>query len=52
MKCEICNNKIKETFLKKILGTVVKDENGKKHSICNECQTKFKDKKTMLDRLK
>ena len=43
MKCEICKNKIELTFLKKIIGTYVKDKNGKKHSICFECQKKFKE---------
>jgi len=38
MKCESCNQKIEEIFLNKILGTVVKDEKGKKHYICSECQ--------------
>lgn len=37
MKCDICNQKIEETFLNKILGTMVKKE-GKKHYICSMCQ--------------
>ena len=52
MKCEICKKKIEETFLKKILGTYIKDEKGKKHSICKACQAKFKTKKEILSKLK
>lgn len=48
MKCEICSNKIEETFLKKIIGSVVKDKEGKKHYICSECQKKFKTKDEIL----
>ena len=51
MKCEICKKKIAEHFLKKILGTVVKDEKGKKHTICFECQKKFRTKKEILEKL-
>jgi hypothetical protein len=52
MKCEICGQKISETFLKKIIGTVVKDKKGKKHTICFECQQKFPTKEQMLENLK
>lgn len=38
MKCTLCNEKVEKTFLAKPIGTYVKDENGKKHLICNECQ--------------
>ena len=48
MKCEICKSKIAETFLKKILGTYVKDKKGKKHIVCFECQKKFKTKEEIL----
>ena len=51
MKCEICKNKIHETFLKKILGTFVKDAKGKKHAVCFECQKKFNSNKEMLEAL-
>jgi hypothetical protein len=51
MKCEICGKAIPETFLKKILGTVVKDEKGKKHSVCFECQKKFQTKEELLKNL-
>ena len=50
-KCEICKNQIQETFLKKILGTVVKDSKGKKHLICSDCQKKFSAKEEILNRL-
>jgi len=51
MKCEICNNKVEETFLKKILGTVIKDSKGKKHFICPECQKKYPKKEEILTKL-
>ncbi len=51
MKCDICKNKIEETFLEKMLGSYVKDAKGKKHLICSECQKKFKTKEEMLKQL-
>jgi hypothetical protein len=51
MKCEICNKKIAEAFLKKIVGTYVKDEKGKKHAVCFECQKKFPSKEELLKNL-
>jgi len=51
MKCEICKKRIEETFLKKILGTYVKDEKGKKHAVCFECQKKFPSKEELLKQL-
>lgn len=51
MKCEICKNKIQETFLKKLVGTHIKDTKGKKHLICFECQKKFHDKQAILKQL-
>jgi len=51
MKCEICSKKIGETFLKKILGTIIKDKKGKKHRICFECQKKFRTKEEILKNL-
>jgi DNA-directed RNA polymerase subunit RPC12/RpoP len=50
-KCEICKAKIEETFLKKILGTYVKDEKGKKHLVCPECQKKLSSKEEILKTL-
>jgi len=52
MKCAICSKKIEETFLKKIIGTYIKDEKGKKHVVCFECQKKLKDKKEILASIK
>jgi hypothetical protein len=51
MKCEICSKRIDETFLKKIVGTVVKDSKGKKHNVCSECQGKLRNKKEILKTL-
>lgn len=51
MKCEICSAKIEETFLKKIVGTYVKDEKGKRHSVCTECQKKYPKKEELLKEL-
>lgn len=52
MKCSICNKNIEETFLKKIVGTHVKDEKGKKHAVCFECQKKFTTKDELLKKIK
>jgi hypothetical protein len=38
MKCELCKQAIEETFLKKPLGTAVKDAKGKKRWVCSACQ--------------
>jgi hypothetical protein len=38
MKCELCNREIEKTFLNKIVGTLIKDKEGKKHTVCNVCQ--------------
>jgi len=51
MKCEICKKNIENTFLKKILGTVIKDAKGKKHTVCSECQKKLKTKEEILKNL-
>ncbi|MBN1543993.1 hypothetical protein JW898_00860 [Candidatus Woesearchaeota archaeon] len=48
MKCEICKKKIGETFLDKPVGTYVKDGKGKKHTVCSECQRKFRSKEELL----
>jgi uncharacterized protein with PIN domain len=52
MKCEICNAKISETFLEKPKGSYVKDEKGKKHTVCFECQKKFPTKQQLLENIK
>jgi hypothetical protein len=52
-KCEVCKEKIGETFLNKIIGTYIKDSNGKKHLVCNQCQKNLNnDKETMISELK
>ena len=51
MKCEICKKKIAEIFLKKPLGTYVKDSKGKKHTVCSECQKRFQKKEELLENL-
>lgn len=51
LKCEICKSKIEEAFLKKILGSYVKDEKGKKHLICPQCQKRFPKKEEILKNL-
>jgi len=51
MKCGICKKKLGETFLKKIIGTVVKDAKGKKHSVCFECQKNLRTKEEILKKL-
>jgi len=51
MNCDICNKKIAETFLNKILGTFIKDKSGKKRAVCFECQKKFKTKEEILKSL-
>ncbi len=50
MKCEICKEKLEETFLHKPLGTVVKDAKGKKRWVCSACQ-KGKAKDEILEKL-
>mgnify|MGYP001610984283 FL=1 len=48
MKCEICNKSIETTFMEKILGTYIKDDKGKKHAVCFECQKKFSNNKAEI----
>ncbi len=52
MKCELCKKQIPELFLGKIKGSYVKDEKGKQHAVCFECQKAFNnDKKLILTKL-
>lgn len=52
-KCSICGNKIKELFLGKLKGTVVKRKgSSKKYYVCFDCQKKFKNKEEMLEKVK
>lgn len=52
MKCGICGKSIAATFLEKLKGTFVRDAKGKQHSVCFECQSRFKDKQSLLQQLK
>jgi hypothetical protein len=49
VKCNLCKDKIEETFLNKILGTVVK-HNNKLNYICKSCQKKYSHRQ-ILDKL-
>tara|TARA_Y100000031_G_C8035047_1_gene298941 strand:+ start:462 stop:620 length:159 start_codon:yes stop_codon:yes gene_type:complete len=51
MKCDLCSKSIKEIFLKKIVGTYVKDAKGKKHTVCFECQKIYPKKEELLQKL-
>lgn len=48
MKCELCKKKIEETFLNKLLGTYIKDKNGKKHAVCKDCQRQYNNDKEKI----
>ncbi|MBU0535974.1 MAG: hypothetical protein KKE20_03350 [Nanoarchaeota archaeon] len=50
-KCDICKTKIESTFLNKILGSYIKDNKGKKHLLCPECQKKHPKKAEALKKL-
>tara|TARA_Y100000310_G_scaffold314926_1_gene364846 strand:- start:268 stop:426 length:159 start_codon:yes stop_codon:yes gene_type:complete len=52
MKCEICKKNIQTTFLKKLIGTIVKNDKGKKLGVCFECQKKFNSKKEIIEAMK
>jgi len=53
MKCELCTAAIEQLFLGKIKGTVVKDAKGKPHTVCFDCQRKFRnEKRQMLESLR
>ena len=52
MNCEVCSKKVGETFLKKVIGTYVKDSRGKKRLVCFECQKKFNSKEKILENIK
>ena len=52
MKCEVCSKAIATTFLEKLKGTFVKDAKGKPHSVCFECQSKLKDKESLLQQIR
>ena len=46
-KCDICKNKIEETFLGKIKGTYI-EVGGKMKIVCQVCQREYKDLKEKL----
>ncbi len=48
MKCEITKEPIQTTFLGKIIGTVIKDEKGKKHYISAKAQEQYKNNKQAI----
>jgi hypothetical protein len=52
MKCDVCGKKLAQTFLNKIVGAYVKDEKGKKHPVCRECQKLLQSRKKILEKLK
>ena len=51
MKCEICRETVAELFLNKLKGTYIKDEKGKKHVVCFDCQKKFQTKEELLKQI-
>ncbi|MBI2666041.1 hypothetical protein HYX13_00355 [Candidatus Woesearchaeota archaeon] len=52
-KCTICNTEIKELFLGKLKGTIIKKSgNSKQYPICFSCQKKFQGKEEILEQLK
>ena len=48
MKCESCKAELQTTFLKKIVGTIVKDEKGKPHYFCSNCQKQLGSREKLL----
>jgi DNA polymerase II large subunit len=47
-KCDLCGQKIQTTFLNKLIGTFVKDKEGKQKVVCSDCQRKHKDIKSQF----
>ncbi len=41
VKCSVCKNKIELTFLNKLVGTYVRDSNGKRKPVCRSCQKTY-----------
>ncbi len=53
VKCSICGNKLKELFLGKLKGTIIKKEgSSKKKYVCFDCQKKFPNKEELLKQIK
>jgi hypothetical protein len=52
-KCKICSEKLVETFLGKLKGTIVKKAGSKKHyNVCPNCQKKFPGKDELMAEIK
>ncbi|MBI4439332.1 hypothetical protein HY640_05345 [Candidatus Woesearchaeota archaeon] len=51
MKCDICGKSVSRTFLDKIKGTYIRDARGR-HTVCFECQSKLKDRESIVQQLK
>jgi len=53
VKCSVCGNKIKELFLGKLKGTIIKKPgSSKKYYVCFECQKKLVTKEKILEKIK
>ena len=53
VKCKICSEKLVETFLGKLKGTIVKKAGSKKHyPICPSCQKKHSSKEELMTAFK
>jgi len=52
MKCSVCGKTLAETFLNKIVGGYVKDDKGKRHPVCRECQKNLQSKEAILKEIK
>jgi hypothetical protein len=51
-KCKICDEEIKELFLGKLKGTIIKKPgSSKQYMICSSCQKKLGKKEEMLDKI-
>jgi len=48
VKCDLCGQKLATTFLNKIIGTIIKDKDGKKKTICSDCQRNHQDLKSKI----
>lgn len=52
-KCSICSEPIKELFLEKLKGTVIKKPGSKKqYAVCFACQKKFPTKEGLMQHIK
>jgi len=52
VKCNICGNKLKELFLGKLKGTILKKaDSSKQYHVCFDCQKKLKTKEEILKKL-